>query len=425
MDEAVQALTLGEFEPLMEDEVTKVIMSMASKSCEIDPVPTNLLKEILPQVIKPTTIIINTSLELGVFASQWKVAIVKPLLKKIGLELITSNYQLVSNLSFLSKELERCMVSQFTAHCDVNNLLPGYQLAYRRNYSCKTALIKITNNCLWDMENEMVTAMVAIDLSAAFDTVDHAIFLDVLNKKFGVHSIALKWFNDYLSFRSCKVSLQGVHSKEHQLPFSVPQGSVAGPVLYNAYASTLQRVVQSPIKLYGFADDHTIKDSFMPDNIIDSESYVITTIESCITSIKHWMDGNRLKMLSAKTDFILIGSRQQLVKCKMTSILANDEIVQRSPIIKYLGALIDERLSFEQFINSKCRMAMWNLQKLKAIRNVLTDDACKTLISALVLLHLDYANVILIGLPEVDIKKMQIVQNMAAKLVLNCSTMES
>ena len=306
VDEAVQAPTLGEFVPLREDEVTKVIMSMASKSCEIDPVPTNLLKEILPQVVKPITKIINTSLELGVFACQWKVAIVKPLLKKIGLELITSNYQPVSNLSFLSKVLERCVVIQYTAHCDVTNLLPGYQLAYRRNYSFKTASIKITNDCLWDMENQMVTAMVAIDLSAAFDTVDHAILLDVLNKKFGVHNIALKWFNDYLSFRSSKLSLHGVHSKEHQLPFSVPQGSVAGPVLYNAYASTLQHVVQLPIKLYGFADDHTIKDSFMLDNIIDSESYVIT-IESCIISIKYWMDGNRQKMNSAKSDFILIG----------------------------------------------------------------------------------------------------------------------
>ena len=92
MDEAAQAPTLGEFGPLMEDDVTKVIMSMASKLSEIDPVPTNLLKEIFPQVIKPITKIINTSPELGVFANQWKVAIVKPLLKKIGLELITSNY---------------------------------------------------------------------------------------------------------------------------------------------------------------------------------------------------------------------------------------------------------------------------------------------------------------------------------------------
>ena len=92
MDEMVHAQTLGEFKPLSEDEVSKVIMSMASKSCEIDPVPTSLLKEILPQIIKPIAKIINTSLEQGVFASQWKVAIVKPLLKKIGLELITLNY---------------------------------------------------------------------------------------------------------------------------------------------------------------------------------------------------------------------------------------------------------------------------------------------------------------------------------------------
>ena len=113
-------------------------------------------------------------------------------LEKMGLELITLNYQPVSNLSFLSKVLERCVVNQFTAHCDVNNLLPGYQSAYKRNYSCETALIKITNDCLWDMENQMVTAMVAIDLSVAFDTVDHAILLDVLNKKFGAHNIALK-----------------------------------------------------------------------------------------------------------------------------------------------------------------------------------------------------------------------------------------
>ena len=142
VDEAEQVPTFGEFEPLMEDEVTKVIMSMGSKSCERDPVPTNLLKEILPQVIKPITKIINTSLKSGIFASQWKVALVKPLLKKMGLELVTSNYHPVSNLPFLSKVLKRCVVNQFTAHCDANNLLPSYQSAYRRNYSCETALIK-------------------------------------------------------------------------------------------------------------------------------------------------------------------------------------------------------------------------------------------------------------------------------------------
>ena len=381
VDEAQHIPILGKFEPLMEDEVTKIIMGMVSKSWESDPVPTTLLKEILPQVTKPVTKIINTSLELGIFASQWQAALVKPLLKKMGLALVAPNYCPVSNLPFLSKVLERCVVNLFTAHCDANNLFPGYQSTYRRNYSCEMALIKMTNDCLWAMENQMVTALVAIDLSATFDTVDHEILLEVLNKKFGLQNTALHWFDNYLRPRSCKVAVHGVHSKECQLPFSVPQGSVPGPVLYNAYASMLQKVVKSPITIHRFTDDHAIKDTFMPDNIIEAESNVIRSLKSCITSIKQWMDENRLQMNSAKIDFIYIGSRQQLVKCKTNSIIANGEIILRSSSIKYLGALIGERLSSKQFITSKCKMAMWNLQKLKAIRSVLTDDACKTVLS--------------------------------------------
>ena len=123
-------------------------MAMASKSCESNPVPTTLLKEILPQFIKLITKIINTALELGILAIYWKVALVKPLLKRVGLALVAPNYRPVSNLPFLSKVLERCAVNQFTAHCDANNLFSSYQPANRRNYSCEMALIKIINNCL-------------------------------------------------------------------------------------------------------------------------------------------------------------------------------------------------------------------------------------------------------------------------------------
>ena len=214
-----------------------IIMVMASKSCESDLVPTTLLKEILPQIIRLITEIINTSLEFGIFASQWKVTLIKPLRKKVELVLVASNYHPVSNLSFLSKVLKRCVVNQFTAHCDTTKLLPGYQSAYRINYSCETALIKITNDCLWAMENQMVTAVVVINLSVAFDMVDHEILLEVLNEKFGLQETALKWFDNYLRQRSCKASVHGEHSKEHQLPFSAPQVSMAGPVLYSAYAT--------------------------------------------------------------------------------------------------------------------------------------------------------------------------------------------
>ena len=121
----------------------------------------------------------------------------------------------------------------------------------------------------------MVTAVVAINLSSAFNMVNHEILLEVLNKKFGWQETTLKWFNNYLRPRSCKVSVHGKHSKQHQLPFSVPQDSVAGPVLYNAYASILQEVVQLPINLHTFVDNYTIKDSFMPDCNTKAEGNVI------------------------------------------------------------------------------------------------------------------------------------------------------
>ena len=125
--------------------------------------------------------------------------------------------------------------------------------------------------------------------------------------------------------------------------------------------------------------------------------------KACVLG-KNWFCSREIEFLMIL--FLLVQDKQ-LVKCKTNSILALGEIIQRSSRIKYLGALIDERLSFKQFITSKCKIAMWNLQKLKAIRSVLTDNVCKTLVSALVLSHLHYANAILSSLPKVDIKKMQ------------------
>ena len=117
---------LSSFIPYSVEEITKIIKNMASKNCVLDPVPTWLLKEILPFVTSPITNIINMSLENGVFARQWKVSLITLLIKKLGMDCVNSLYHPVSNLSFLSKVLERCALSRFTAHCDEEDLLPSY-----------------------------------------------------------------------------------------------------------------------------------------------------------------------------------------------------------------------------------------------------------------------------------------------------------
>ena len=108
------------------------------------------------------------------------------------MELTNTSYRPVSNLPFLSNVVEKSVLLRFNRHCNENNLMPGYQSAYRANFSCETALVKLTDDLLWAMEHQEVTPLVAIDLSAAFDTVNHNLLLSVLSKKFGVVDKALK-----------------------------------------------------------------------------------------------------------------------------------------------------------------------------------------------------------------------------------------
>ena len=131
------------------------------------------------------------------------------------------------------------------------------------------------------------------------------------------------------------------------------------------------------------------------------------------------MDHNRLKMNGEKTEFILYGSRQQLKKCVTNNINVPGEVVDKTDCIKYLGVWLDDTLSLKHHITQKCRTAMWNLQRLKAIHPFLTTEACHTVVRGIVCAHLDYANATFAGLPNCEISKLQRMQNIAAKSVLN------
>ena len=146
----------------------------------------------------------------------------------LGLQLILANFRLVSNLTFLSKVIEHCMLLQLCQHCDNYSLQPDYQSAYREHYSCETAILKVSNDILWAMEHQAVTSLVTLDLSAAFDTVDHDILLSILRNKYRIHGKALKWSNEYLRPCSFKVAVKGIYSKERNLEVSVPQGQLCG-----------------------------------------------------------------------------------------------------------------------------------------------------------------------------------------------------
>ena len=174
--------TLTSIATTTENDLLKLIMDMPSKTCKCNIIPTKLLKGVLPTIIPALTKIENLSINNGVFSEQWKSAIVKPLIKSLPKGNIQQNYRPVSDLTFISKVVEKRTLNHFTQHCDNYHLLPEYQSAFRKFHSCKTSLIKLVNDLLWAMEKQEVTAVTILNLSAAFDTVDHDILLEVLKK---------------------------------------------------------------------------------------------------------------------------------------------------------------------------------------------------------------------------------------------------
>ena len=272
------------------------------------------------------------------------------------------------------------------------------------------------------MEKKEVTIMVMIDLSAAFDTVDHDILLDVLQKRFGVEGKVLQFFDSYLRPRSLKTIVNEAQSTARDLNFSVPQGSCAGPVLYNFYASTLEDLCKNSTQsVLGYADDHTFYDSFSSEN----EANVVNKMQSKIDEVKTWMTSNRLKMNDSKTETIYFGTESSLKKVNSTDVKVGNDLIKPSPAVKYLGAWLDSALSMKTFIKEKCKIAHFNIHNIRAIRKFIDIDVCKTLMHSLVLSHLDYSNALLVGLPNCEIEKLQSIQTLAAKTVLKMSKYDS
>ena len=254
------------FATITENDLLKLIMDMPTKTCKKDIIPTKLLKEILPTIIPSLTKIVNFSINNGVFSEKWKSATVKPLIKSQSKGTIHQNYRPVSNLTFLSKVVEKITLNQFTQHCEDYHLLPNYQSAYRKFHSCETSLIKLVNDLLWAIEKQEIIAMTVLDLSAASDTVDHDLLLAVLDRRFGVKGTALTWYEQYLKPRKFKVAINNTYSNEKTINYSVPQGSIQGAFLFNAYASTITDVIPPTLELMGYADDHLIRKTFKPGN---------------------------------------------------------------------------------------------------------------------------------------------------------------
>jgi hypothetical protein len=413
--QAETSSSLTELETVSEEEVRRIIMDSPAKHCALDPLPTWLLKQNLDAFLPFITAIINASLQSGVVPAAYKTARVVPLLKKASLDpAVLGNYRPVSNLPFLSKVLERVVNLQLRDYVTRHGLQEKMQSAYRANHGTETALLRVQNDIVMALSEKKATLLVLLDLSCAFDTVDHAILLRTL-EEIGIRGTALRWFASYLDNRQQYVSIGNAKSPPVKLHSGVPQGSVLGPALFTLYTASLARLLANfSVQFHFYADDTSLYVSFEP-NQMDT---AVVHLEECLSAVKMHMQEKKLKMNSSKTDVILITTKTLAQRLPgVLTLKVDDDEVSTTNVVRYIGALLDSHLTLQDHIKSTCKSAMLHLYNIGRIRRMLPRKLCEQLVHALITSKIDYANALLCGVPNVLLKQLQRVQNVAARIV--------
>jgi hypothetical protein len=289
------------------------------------------------------------------------------------------------------------------------------QSAYRANHSTETAVLKVASDIFDSADTGHVTILALLDLSAAFDTVDHQVLLHRLSYTYGIGGTALRWFQSFLTGRSQTVSFAGSQSATSPLTCGVPQGSVCGRILFNLYTAHVVRLAHSfGVSIHCYADDLQLYIHSRPSEAAAAAERLLL----CIEAIAGWMGSNRLKLNPDKTQIIWLGSRHQLAAVQVVPLRLHDgTIIAPSTSVRNLGVMLDCELSMAEHVNSIVRSCFYQLRQLRFVRHSLSEGTARMLVHAFVASRVDYCNSLLHGASQQTTRRLQAVLNASARLI--------
>ena len=415
---------LDSFSPASEEEILSILKETELKTSSLDPLPASLIKDNLDVLLSPLCELVNASLSSGNIDGA-KLAHITPLIKGKSLDHTDfKNYRPISNLSFIGKLIERVVLKRLNNHMLVNNLHMHQQSGYKKNHSTETLLVRIVNDLLIASTESKATVVMLLDLSAAFDTVDHNLLLSILEKEVGITGIALKWFRSFLNGRCQKIRISGEESHEIIILFGVPQGSVLGPVLFNIYIRSLYSKTQAQkFAIQGYADDHQVYKSFKS---LDEYSMLAHEVPRCFQEISKWMTDHYLALNPGKTEVIVFGSPGVLTQLSIKGVFLNDDVcIRLSPVVKNLGFRLDNQLNFSFQVAQVKKGCFNRLRQIARMKRFLTESQLKRLVEAIVLSSIDYCNALYFGCNSTVISQLQLIQNRACRVIFGMRRRES
>uniref|UniRef100_A0A8C6NT99 Reverse transcriptase domain-containing protein n=1 Tax=Nothobranchius furzeri TaxID=105023 RepID=A0A8C6NT99_NOTFU len=379
---------------------------MKPAGSSVDCLPAKLVRDSVSALSPALMNIFNISLSTGVFLKVFKDAVVWPILKKPGLDPSTyENFRPISKVLFLSKVLDKIVHGQISAHMNNNLLLDVFQSAFRPNHSTESALIRVLNDILVASDSGSMVLLLQLDISAAFDTVDHQILLNRLGS--WVTGVAHKWFHSYLSNHTISVQIGDCASSSLPLPWRAPQGSVLGPLLFSIYLLPLGNILnQHGLSYHIYADDCQLY-------VEMDEKNAGSKLAACMADVKGWLAFIFLKLNEKKSEFIVFDPHNHHGSHPVCDLLT----LYPKQCVTSLGVKLDAGLTMAPQINSVVRSCFYQLRRLTHLRQILKRRHLESVIHAFITSRLDYANALLIGVPDSALNRLQVVQSAAARFL--------
>ena len=392
-------------------ELTSLINCLnVNKSSSVHGIKTTQLKDFLKIMIIEFTHLINECLDHGIMPRSWSIGTVSPIPKN-GNSQSMSDYRPISVLPSPSKIIERAVYNQLIYHLESHGMLDWRQHGFRKDHSTCTAIFELTQYLYNSLDNRKFVSCVFIDYSKAFDTIDH----DILCKKlshYGLGRDVLDWCKDYFAYRKQCVKIENVSSGKKDMKYGVPQGSILGPLFFIIYVNDLLSLFdQKTVQILLYADDTVVYFAHEDPHI------ACTTVVNALSKIQHWCNQNKLTINTKKTKHMLVAPTSMRELSPQIDVKMGDTTLDNVAMYCYLGVIIDNALTFNEFLKGKCDKINLRLYQLIKMRKYITSDIACTIYKQVILPLMDYADFLIGSGPAYYIKQLGNLHEKALRLI--------
>lgn len=398
--------SIFKFELVSDDVIMNILKKMNNKR-DVIGLNSQIMIDLYDTIGPVLKKIINQSMECGHFPQSWKKSVVIPV-SKVANSNKCENFRPVNMLPVYEKVLEKVICGQIEKYIYKNNILLKEQSGFRKGFSCETALNWITYEWRKCIDSGERIIAVFLDFKRAFETLDRDILVSKLDQ-YGIRGKELEWFKSYLSERFQQSKVIDELSDEYEVKLGVPQGSVAGVLLFLLYINDIGMVIKY-CKIGLFADDTLI---YISGNNIDEMQ---EKMNEDLQNLQEWLNMNKLKLNVSKTKCMALNLKHGNICIKL-----KDEVLEVVSKIKYLGVIIDNNLKFNEYVDEICSKISKKIGYLRRIRSKLSYSNALMLYNALVLPHFDYCATIIFSCSDTVKARLQLLQNKGMRMLLKCN----